>query len=83
MRPQDKIEYDVKKVLNQIPDILGITHIYCHYLNKKLTVQVNIILDSELKIIDAQKIASIARKRIEKIKDIDVADLHLELEDNI
>ena len=83
MRPQNKIENDVKKVLKQIPEILGITHIYCHYLNKKLTVQVNIILNSELKIIDAQKIASIARRKIEKIKDIDVADLHLELEDNI
>lgn len=83
MRPQNKIENDVKKVLKEIPEILGITHIYCHFLNKKLTVQVNIILNTELKISEAQKIASIARIKIEKIKDIDVADLHLELEDNI
>ncbi len=83
MRPQNKIENDVKKVLKEIPEILGITHIYCHFLNKKLTVQVNIILNSELKISEAQKIASIARIKIEKIKDIDVADLHLELDDNI
>tara|TARA_Y100001970_G_C13697754_1_gene585628 strand:- start:249 stop:596 length:348 start_codon:yes stop_codon:yes gene_type:complete len=82
MRPQEKIENDVKKVLKELPEILGITHIYCHYLNKKLTVQVNIILDSELKISDAQLIASRARRKIEKIKDIDYADLHLELEDN-
>ncbi len=82
MRPQIKIENDVKKVIKQIPEILGITHIYCHYLGKKLTVQVNIILNTEMRISDAQKIASIARKRIEKIYDIDAADLHLELEDN-
>ena len=83
MRPQNKIENDVKKVLKEIPEIHGITHIYCHFLNKKLTVQVNIILNTELKISEAQKIASIARIKIEKIKDIDVADIHLELEDNI
>ena len=83
MRPQNKIENDVKETISEIPEILGITHIYCHYLNKKLTVQVNIILNSSLLISDAQKIASLARKKIEKIKDIDAADLHLELEDSL
>jgi len=83
MRPQNKIENDVKIAIAQVPEIQGITHIYCHYLDEKLTVQVNIILNSELRISDAQEIASIARKKIEKIKDIDVADLHLELEDNL
>ena len=83
MRPQNKIENDVKIAIAQVPEIQGITHIYCHYLGKKLTVQVNIILNSELRISNAQEIASIARKKIEKIKDIDIADLHLELEDNL
>ncbi len=81
MRPQSQIERDVKKVLNEIPEIQGITHIYCHYLNQKLTVQVNIILDTDMRIYDAQKIASAARQKIEQIKDIDAADLHLELDD--
>ena len=82
MRPQSEIESDVKKVLNKIPEITGITHIYCHYLNQQLSVQVNIMLDTEMRIIEAQKIASIARNRIEQIKDIHDADLHLELDDN-
>ena len=81
MRPQSEIENDVKKVLAEIPEIQGITHIYCHYLNQKLTVQVNILLDAEMRIRDAQKIASAARRKIEQIKDIDSADLHLELDD--
>ena len=81
MRPQREIEADVKKVLNEIPEITGITHIYCHYLNQNLSVQVNIMLDTEMRIIEAQKIASIARMKIEQIKDIDDADLHLELDD--
>ena len=81
MRPQSEIEADVKKVLSEIPEITGITHIYCHYLNQKLSVQVNIMLDTEMRIIDAQKIASIARKKIEQINDVVNADLHLELDD--
>ena len=83
MRPQGEIENDVKKVLAKIPEIQGITHIYCHYLNQKLTVQVNILLDEEMRIRDAQKIASAARRKIEQIKDIDSADLHLELDDDL
>ena len=82
MRPQREIEADVKKVLNEIPEITGITHIYCHYLNQNLSVQVNIMLDTEMRIIEAQKIASKARMKIEQIKDIDDADLHLELDDS-
>jgi divalent metal cation (Fe/Co/Zn/Cd) transporter len=46
-----------------------------------LTVQVNILLDADMRIRDAQKIASAARRKIEQIKDIDSADLHLELDD--
>ena len=83
MRPQTEIESDVKKILTEIPEIQGITHIYCHYLNQELTVQVNILLDEEMQIRDAQKIASKARMKIEEIKDIDVADLHLELDDTL
>ena len=81
MRPQREIEADVKKVINEIPEIKGITHIYCHYLNQNLSVQVNIMLDTEMRIIEAQKIASTARIKIEQIKDIDDADIHLELDD--
>ncbi len=82
MRPQKEIEADVKKVINEIPEITGVTHIYCHYLNQNLSVQVNIMLDTEMRIIEAQKIASKARMKIEQIKDIDDADLHLELDDS-
>ena len=83
MRPQSEIENDVKKKLAKIHEIQGITHIYCHFLNQKLTVQVNILLDADMRISDAQKIASAARLKIEQIKDIDSADLHLELDDNL
>ena len=83
MRPQSEIEDDVKKKLAEIHEIQGITHIYCHFLNQKLTVQVNILLDADMRISDAQKIASAARLKIEQIKDIDSADLHLELDDNL
>ena len=39
------------------------------------------MLDTAMRISDAQTIASTARMKIEQIKDIDDADLHLELDD--
>ena len=41
------------------------------------------MLDTEMRISDAHKIASTARMQIEQIKDIDDADLHLELDDDL
>ena len=51
--------------------------------NQELKVQVNILLDTQMRILDAQKIASVARIKIEEIKDIVSADLHLELDDSL
>ena len=81
MRPQQEIENDVRNILDEINEIKGITHIYCHYLNQKLTLEISIILDNELRICEAKKIALAAKLKIQEIKDIDSADVHLEIDD--
>ncbi len=81
MRPQNEIEQDLRRVLTQVPEVLGVTHIFCHFLNQRLTVQVNLIMDAELRIAEAQQVAARARQVIESIDDIDAADIHLELHD--
>ena len=82
MRPQREIENDVRNILNDINEIKGITHIYCHFLNQKLTAEISIILDIELRIREAKKIALAAKFKIQQIKDIDYVDIHLEIDDN-
>lgn len=81
MRSQPEIEGDIRKVVKGIPEILEISHIICHYLNQHLSVQVEIVVDSTLRISQVQKIAKEARHLIEQIPDINTADIHLELED--
>ncbi len=81
MRPQPEIEQDIRERLAELPEIKGVTHIYCHFLNQKLTVQVNLLLDPDLQIREAQQIARQARLRVEQISDVQDADIHLELHD--
>ena len=81
MRPQPEIEQDIRGILAELPEIKGVTHIYCHFLNQTLTVQVNLLLDPNLQIREAQQIATQARVCIEQIPDIHDADIHLELHD--
>ena len=81
MRPQPEIEQDIRSILAELPEIKGVTHIYCHFLNQALTVQVNLLLDPDLQIRTAQQIARQARLRIEQIPDVQDADIHLELHD--
>jgi cation diffusion facilitator family transporter len=81
MRPQPEIEQDIRGILAELPEIKGVTHIYCHFLNQALTVQVNLLLDPDLQIRTAQQIARQARLRIEQIPDVQDADIHLELHD--
>ncbi len=79
MRPQNEIEADVRNVINTFPDIKELTHTTCHYLNKKLSIQIDISVDSNLHIFEASEIASRLRIELKKIEDIHAADIHLEL----
>ena len=81
MRPQTEIEMDIQQALKAIPEITGISHIYCHFLKQKLSVQVDILVDPEMKVRQAQKLGQKAKLLLEEIQDIQLADIHLELQD--
>lgn len=81
MRPQFEIEKDIREALAQIPQIYGISHILCHYLQGHVTVQLEIVVDPNLRVFEVQNIARQARQKVEAIGDIAKADIHLELED--
>lgn len=81
MRPQTEIETDIRQNLQHIPEIKGISHILCHFLQERLSVQIEIVVDPRLRVFEVQNIARKARLRVEKIDDVDTADIHLELDD--
>jgi cation diffusion facilitator family transporter len=79
MRPQDEIEQDIASVLEQVPQVQKITHIYCHYLHRKLLVHIHVEMEENLIISEARLIAIKAEKLVELIADVQEADVHLEL----
>ena len=81
MRPQSDIESDIRQKLQTIDEIKGISHILCHFLKEQLSVQIEIIVDPLLHVYEVQTIAKKARLLVEKIDDIQSADIHLELDD--
>lgn len=81
MRPQHEIEKDIEKCLSRIPEIQKISHILCHFLKERLSVQVEILVDPQMRVFEVQEIAKEARRHVEEIEDIHNADIHLELED--
>ena len=81
MRPQPEIEQDIRDTLVKIPEIISISHIYCHFLKQKLSVQVDIRVDPEMKVKQAQILGENAKTLLEEINDIQLADIHLELQD--
>jgi divalent metal cation (Fe/Co/Zn/Cd) transporter len=81
---------DINSTLKSIPNIQGVSHILCHYLDKKLhvegnkyaismTVAVTIKVDDNFRVKEVQEIAKQAKDSIEKIEGVDHADIHLEL----
>ena len=79
MRPQKEIEQDIVAVTNGYNEIKQVTHIVCHYLEGKLSVQLDIELDSNQTISQAKLFVNQLKLEIKKIPDIDDIDIHLEL----
>jgi divalent metal cation (Fe/Co/Zn/Cd) transporter len=84
MRPQEEIERDVQQVLRKprYSQIQGYTHFQCHYVDHRLTVQLQMVLDGSQRIRQAETLAKDLKEAIvEEILDVNSADIHLELSD--
>jgi divalent metal cation (Fe/Co/Zn/Cd) transporter len=81
-RSHIKIESDVRTALMSHHSITGVSHINIHYLGGRVTVEASILVDLALRVRDVHAIAREARKLVESVHDVDIADIHLELEDS-
>jgi len=83
MRAEKEILKDVLSVLKgneEFKQIYGITHFTTHFLKNTLTVQLEVAMDTTLRIEEAQHVAAKFGKEITKqIPDVTWADIHLEL----
>ena len=67
MKPQDEIEQYILCVLKRVPQVQKITHVYCHYLHRKLLVHIHVELDDNLIISEARRIAIKAEELVKSI----------------
>ena len=79
MRPHSKIEDDIKQVASNRADVKGISDIQCHYLNGALSVHFSIVVDPDIHVYEARKIARALKMGVEKIRDVSHAEIHLDL----
>jgi divalent metal cation (Fe/Co/Zn/Cd) transporter len=83
MRPQREVEADVRLVL-QVDEfsgkVLALTHFTCHFLNGRLSVQMELVMDPRLTISEAREVARELDGRVRAaVTDVDSVDVHLEL----
>ena len=83
MRPQQEVEKDVRLVLQDARfqgSVVALTHFTCHFLNGRLSVQMELVMDPRLTIADAREVAQQLDESVRRaVKDVDAVDVHLEL----
>ncbi len=81
-RPRAALEREVREVAGSVDGVDGVTHLLVHFLGGRVTVEVNIRVDSDLRVRDAAAVGRALRARLEAIADIAAADIHLELDEH-
>ncbi|KAL1526785.1 hypothetical protein AB1Y20_015481 [Prymnesium parvum] len=81
MRSQLEIEADVRQALSTIPEVWGCSHIRLLWdtVRGGAIVQVDVIMNPDLRVLQAMRIGGYAKYAIEQLEDVFEADVHLEL----
>jgi cation diffusion facilitator family transporter len=80
-RPREEIETEVRRIALGVDGVRAVTHVLTHFLDCRVTLQIEIEVDPELRVHEAATVARSLRSRLEQISGVDHADIHLELDD--
>ena len=79
MRSHDAIAKEVVDLLDKFDDIRSIAHIRSHHLQGTTSLEVEIVVDDELRVHEARGIASRAQGALLCLDNVTAVDVHLEL----
>ncbi|MBW1880665.1 MAG: cation diffusion facilitator family transporter [Deltaproteobacteria bacterium] len=79
-RPREELERDVRTRAETVPGLHHVTHVLVHYLQDRVAVQADIVVDPEVQVREAAKVADTFRRSLLDIDDVNHADVHLELD---
>ena len=80
-RPREEIERDVRQIAQGVEGVRAVTHVMTHFLGRRVALQVEIEVGSELRVREAAAVARSLRERLEALRGVHQADIHLELDD--
>jgi cation diffusion facilitator family transporter len=79
-RPREEIESEVRRIARDVDGVRAVTHVRTHFLDRRVALQVDIEVDQALRVREAAAVARSLRDRLEAIRGVDCADIHLELD---
>jgi divalent metal cation (Fe/Co/Zn/Cd) transporter len=74
------LEQDVRARAETVPGLQHVTHVLVHYLQDRVAVQADIVVDPQIQVREAAEVADTFRRSLLSIEDVDHADVHLELD---
>lgn len=80
-RPRADLEAEVREVARSVEGVQRVTHVLIHFLHRRVVLQLEIEVDPGLRVREAATVARSVRTELERIADVDHADVHLELDD--
>lgn len=81
-RPHTEVVAEVREALRIIPQIREVSHCLVHYIDGKMSVQVDIVVDAHHRVGDVHGMAAAARRKLlASIPDLHEADVELELDE--
>jgi len=80
-RPREEIETEVRRIALGVEGVRAVTHVLIHFLERRVVLQIEIEVDPGLRVREAAAVARALRRRVEAVRDVDHADIHLELDD--
>jgi len=78
----DDPESLVRTVAGAVEGVLSVSHVLCHFINRRLEIQLHIEVEPTLQVLEASAIASQVRRALEEQAVIHKVDVHLELDDS-
>lgn len=81
-RSMEHIHQDIVSAALRVRAVKAVTHTRLHFVGTQRVAQLEIEVDQSLTVQAASGVARQVRKRVETLAGIDVADVHLELDDS-
>jgi cation diffusion facilitator family transporter len=79
-RPREEIESEARRIAKNVDGVRAVTHVLTHFLDRRVALQVDIEVDPALRVREAAAVARSLRDRLEAVRGVDYADIHLELD---